>query len=206
MSLPDPHREGMLLIAMLIAGLSGQDASSPSAGSPELYAAPVVRPYEPPSAFGRQVEEGDVARPIRSRPITGPVAVEAYRDNYEQSPSLGEVSYEQSVARARAAADARMGPLDGVWKATSADGVAVLELVLSDRGTARPIEGAMSLNDATRTTVAIGSVARNDGDAVIEALVAGRPVRLRIQRLGDGWSGVLSGLGREQPVSLSRPG
>lgn len=196
----------MLLIALMIAGLSGQETSYDAAGSPELYAAPVIRPYEPPSVFGRQVEEGDVARPIRSRPITEPVAVEAYRNDYEQSPSLGEVSYEHSVARARAAADARMGPLDGTWKATSADGSPVLDLVLSDRGPGKPVEGALSLNDATRTTMAIASVKRSEGTADIEASANGRQVSLRLQRTADGWTGTLSGLGRDQAVSLSRPG
>ena len=196
----------MLLIALMIAGLSGQETSYGAAGSTELYSAPVIRPYEPPSAFGRQIEEGDVARPIRSRPITAPVAVEAYRSDYEQSPSLGEVSYEQSVARARAAADARMGPLDGVWKATGADGQPVLDLVLSDRGGAKPVEGAISLNDAVRTTVAVGSVTQTGGEAVIEAAVAGRPVQLRLRGSADGWMGTLIGLGRDQAVHLSRPG
>lgn len=195
----------MLLIALRIAGLSGQETSYGVAGSPELYAAPVIRPYEPPSAFGRQVEEGDVARPIRSRPITEPVAVEAYRNDYEQSPSLGEVSYEQSVARARAAADSRMGSLDGVWKATNADGQTVLDLVLSDRGQAKPVEGALSLNDATRTTVPVASVSQPAGETVIEASVAGRPVQLRLQMVAAGWAGTLTGLGRDQAVSLSHP-
>ena len=194
----------MLLIALMISGLAGQEASLDRVEPTEVYAAPVIRPYEPPSRFGRQVEEGDVARSIRSRPITAPVAVEAYRNNYEQSPSLGEVNYEQSVNRARAAADDRMGPLDGVWKATTADGQAVLDLVLSDRGPLG-IEGALSLNDTTHTTVPV-TASRRDTEAVIEASVGGRPVQLRLQRAADGWTGTLSGLGRDQAVSLSRPG
>jgi hypothetical protein len=196
----------MLLFALMIAGLSGQETAYSHAGSAELYTAPVVRPYEPPSDFGRQTEEGDVSRPIRSRPITASVAVEAYTGNYEQSPSLGEVSYEQSVARARAAADARMGPLDGVWKAVGADGRAVMDLVLSDRGSSKPVEGALSLNDATRSTASVASVSRDGADAVIEASVDGRPVRLRLQPSGQGWTGILSGLGRDQTVSLTHPG
>ncbi|HEX8471340.1 MAG TPA: hypothetical protein VF633_09525 [Brevundimonas sp.] len=195
----------MLLIALMIAGLSGQDTSSSAAGSPELYAAPVIRPYEPPSAFGRQIEEGDVARPIRSSPITGPVAVEAYRNNYEQTPSLGEVSYEQSVARARAVADARMGPLDGVWKATLADGTSVLDMVLSDRGAVKPVEGALSLAGKVSAATAGVSVVRSEGEAVIEASVEGRPVRLSLQRTAEGWTGTLSGLGRDQTVVLAHP-
>ena len=196
----------MLLIALMIAGLSGQEASYDAPGSQELYTAPVIRPYEPPSAFGRQVEEGDVVRPIRSRPITEPVAVEAYRNDYEQSPSLSEVSYAQSVARARAAADAGIGPLDGVWRATTVDGSSVLDLVLSDRGGSRPVEGALSLIAPVRTTVAVGLVSRTGDVAMIEASIDGRAVRLRLQRNGDGWAGTLSGLGRDQSVALIHPG
>lgn len=193
----------MLLIALMISGLAGQEASLDRVEPTEVYAAPVIRPYEPPSRFGRQVEEGDVARSIRSRPITAPVAVEAYRNNYEPSPSLGEVSYEQSVNRARAAADDRMGPLDGVWKATAADGSALLYLVLSDRGMSA-IEGALRLNDTIHTTVAVSAI-RSDTEAVVEASVGGRPVQLRLQPTAEGRTGTLSGLGRDQPVSLSRP-
>jgi hypothetical protein len=204
----------MLLFALMIAGLSGQEtAYTPAigpaigrAGSTELYAAPVVRPYEPPSDFGRQVEEGDVGRPIRSRPITGPVAVEAYTGNYEQIRSSGEVSYVQAVIRARASADARMGSLDGVWSAVGADGRPVLDLVLSDRGPSKPVEGALSLNDQTRSTAPVASVVQDGGQAVIEASVGGRPVRLRLQPSGEGWTGTLSGLGRDQAVSLTHPG
>jgi len=215
----------MLLFAFMIAGLSGQETAYSGAGgrvgSTETYAAPVIRPYEPPSDFGRQVEEGDVASPvraspiraspipglpIRSRPITAPVAVEAYDGNYEQNRSTREAAYEQAVSRARASADARMGPLDGVWSAVGADGRLVLELVLSDRGPSKPVEGALSLNDQTRSTAPLDTVTRDGVQAVIEASIGGRPVRLRLQQAGQGWTGTLSGLGRDQTVSLTHPG
>lgn len=205
----------MLLLTLMIAGvsgLSGQETTyaQPSlnrAASGEVYAAPVIRPYEPPSDFGRQVEEGDVNRPIRSRPIAGPVAVEAYQGNYEQNRSSGEVSYVAAVNRARASADARMGSLDGVWSAVGADGRPVMDLVLSDRGPSKPVEGALSLNDTTRSTAPVDSVTRDGEETVIEASVNGRPVRLRLQPAGQGgWSGTLSGLGRDQAVSLAHPG
>jgi hypothetical protein len=67
--------------------------------------------------------------------------------NYEQNRSSGEVSYVAAVNRARASADARMGSLDGVWSAVGADGRPVMDLVLSDRGPSKPVEGALSLND-----------------------------------------------------------
>ncbi|QTC90791.1 hypothetical protein [Brevundimonas goettingensis] len=189
-----------------VSGLSGQETAYAQAASSEVYAAPVVRPYEPPSDFGRQVEEGDVNRPIRSRPITGPVAVEAYQGNYEQIRSSGEIGYVAAVNRARASADARMGSLDGVWTATGADGRPVLDLVLSDRGSSKPVEGALSLNDQTRSTAPVESVTRNGEETVIEASVGGRAVRLRLRQAGQGWTGSLSGLGRDQAVSLTRPG
>lgn len=204
----------MLLLTLMIAGLSGSGASGLSgqetayaqAASSEVYAAPVIRPYEPPSDFGRQVEEGDVSRPIRSRPITGPVAVEAYEGEYEQNRSTGEIGYVAAVNRARASADARMGPLDGVWTATGADGKPVLDLVLSDRGPSKPVEGAISLNDATRSTVPVNGVSRDGEAAEIEASVGGRAVRLRLQPSGQGWTGTLSGVGRDQAVTLAHPG
>ena len=199
----------MLLLTLMIAGasgLSGQETAYARAGSTEVYAAPVVRPYEPPSDFGRQVEEGDVGRPIRSRPITGPVAVEAYQGNYEQNRSSGEIGYVAAVNRARASADARMGSLDGVWTATAADGKPVLDLVLSDRGPSKPVEGALSLNDATRSTAPVDRVTRDDQTAEVEASVGGRAVRLRLQPSGQGWTGTLSGLGRDQAVTLSHAG
>ena len=194
-----------LMISLSGSGLSGQETAYP-AGSTEVYAAPVVRPYEPPSDFGRQVEEGDVGRPIRSRPITAPVAVEAYQGNYEQNRSSGEVSYVAAVNRARASADARMGSLDGVWTAIGADGKPVLDLVLSDRGASRPVEGALSLNDATRSTAPVDRVTRGDQTAEIEASVGGRALRLRLQPSSEGWTGTLSGLGRDQAVTLAHSG
>jgi len=199
----------MLLLTLMIAGvsgLSGQETAYGQAASSEVYAAPVVRPYEPPSDFGRQVEEGDVNRPIRSRPITGPVAVEAYQGNYEQNRSTGEIGYVAAVNRARASADARMGSLDGVWTAVGADGKPVLDLVLSDRGPSKPVEGALSLNDATRSTAPVNGVSRDGEAAEIEASVGGRAVRLRLRSSGQGWTGTLSGLGRDQAVTLTHPG
>lgn len=196
----------MLLLTLMISGvsgLSGQETAYARAASTEIYSAPVVRPYEPPSNFGRQVEEGDVSRPIRSRPITAPVAVEAYEGEYEQNRSSGEIGYVAAVNRARASADARMGPLDGVWTARSADGKPVLDLVLSDRGSTKPVEGALSLNDATRSTAPVDAVVREGEAAEIQVSVGGRAVRLRLQPSGQGWTGILSGLGRDQAVTLA---
>ena len=99
-----------------------------------------------------------------------------------------------------------MGSLDGVWTAVGADGKPVLDLVLSDRGPSKPVEGALSLNDATRSTAPVNGVSRDGEAAEIEASVGGRAVRLRLRSSGQGWTGTLSGLGRDQAVTLTHPG
>jgi hypothetical protein len=201
----------MLLFALMIAGLSGQETAyaQPSlnrAASSEVYAAPVIRPYEPPSDFGRQVEEGDVNRPIRSRPIAGPVAVEAYPGNYEQNRSSGEVSYvagRQSRPRLGRRPDGAAGR--GVERRGrrrppgAGSGPVGSRTVEARRGSPEP-------ERPTRSTAPVDSVTRDGGEAVIEASINGRPVRLRLQPAGKGWTGTLSGLGRDQAVSLAHPG
>ena len=134
------------------------EASSPapqaqaySAASRELYAAPAVRPYEPPSDFGRQFAEGDADATIRTRPI-----------------------------------DAQGRPL--------------LDLVLSDSGPSRPVEGAVRAVDTDRTAL-IDAVATEGDVRVITAALDGRPLSLRLHPQGQAWAGDLSGAA----VSLVRP-
>lgn len=183
------------------------EASSPApqartygSGSGEVYVAPAVRPYEPPSDFGRQVAEGDADATIRTRPISAPVAVEAYSDTYEARRSPRELSYQQGVEAARQRQNARMGPLDGVWRVIDAQGRPLLDLILSDSGPSRPVEGALRLADADRTAL-IDAVAVEGDTRVIHAALNGRPLTLRLHRQGDVWAGELSG----DAVSLVRP-
>lgn len=174
----------------------------------ETYAAPVVRPYEPPSDLGRQAAEGDADATVRGRVIAAPVAVEAYSASYEASRSPRELSYQQGVEAARQTQNARMGPLDGEWRAVDAEGGAVLDLVLSDRGASWPIEGALRLARTDRT-VLIDSVTTAGETRVVTAAVDGRPVELRLHRQGQdqgqSWRGELAGLGRAQSLTLVRP-
>lgn len=194
--------------AAALAAQSGATAVSQprpwSAASSELYAAPVVRPYEPPSDFGRQVAEGDADASVRTRPLTAPVAVEAYSDTYETRRSPRELSYQQGVEAARLRQNARMGPLDGEWRAVDGQGRSVLDLVLSDRGPTRPVEGALRINQNDRTAL-IDSVAAEGETRIITASVEDQPVILRLHRQGDGWSAEVAGLGRNQSLTLIRP-
>lgn len=202
----------MLLLALVISGLSGpmtvpasaaqERAYSALAG--EIYTPPVVRPYEPPSNFGRQIAEGDADATVRTRPITAPVAVEAYTDTYEPRRSPRELSYEQGVENARTAQNARMGSLDGLWRVVDVGGHPVLDLVLSDRGGGSAVEGALRFTRADTTTV-VEVVTAEDGGRIISADIGGRAVALRLMPSAGGWSGEMTGVGRDQPVSLTRP-
>ncbi|CAN5228961.1 hypothetical protein BH09PSE1_BH09PSE1_16220 [soil metagenome] len=190
----------MLLLALLISGLSSPLAEP----SGQVYAPPVVRPYEPPSNFGRQIAEGDADATVRTRPIAAPVAVEAYRDTYEPVRSPREISYEQGVEAARIAQNRRMGPLDGSWRVTDAQGQTVMNIVLSDPGNGGSVEGAWNLASSDRMG-AIDAVVADGDDRVVTASIDGGNATLRLKPSANGWTGSLTGMGHERGVNLTRP-
>ena len=187
-----------MLVFALLALAAPQDTAIPYGA--ELYAAPVVRPYEPPSDFGRVVAEGDGGGDRTRRPISRPVAVEAYRGNYEYTPSNAEAAYNQGVANARANMDGRMGPLDGRWTVKDAEGQALLRLVMSDQGVGKPLEGAWR-TDGDTTRAGFIDTAERTGGAITLAWDGGR---LILHPAADGWSGDLTEGGRTRAVSLTR--
>ncbi|WP_395649491.1 hypothetical protein [Brevundimonas sp.] len=191
----------MLLLVVMLAGLSGQDRAY--SARTEVYAPPVVRPYEPPSSFGRQIAEGDADASVRRRPITAPVAVEAYRNNYEGRRTPAELSYQQGVEAARLRQNARMGSLDGLWRVVDAEGRPVLELVLSDDG-AGPVEGALRPARSDRTAP-VDVISAGDGVRTVTAALGTDTVTLRLHADGSGWTGELTGLGAARTVTLTRP-
>lgn len=165
-----------------------------------LYAAPVVRPFEPPSNFGRVTSEGDGDGGMLRRPLTRPVVVERYEGSYEYSRSGSETAYDNGVANAERTMDARMGALDGRWLLRDADGRLVMTVSLMDQGASRPLEGAFRTADAQAEVGPLSASERTDQALVLD-LEGGR---LSLSPSGEGWAGVLSLDGRERAVTLVR--
>ncbi len=182
-----------ILIATLAALLTPQTAPHPS--SLEPYSAPAIRPFEPGSDFGREIAEGDAAATAHRRPLTAPVTVEAYDRSYEASPTDLEIAYDQGVASAELRTDQTAGPLDGFWRIEDAEGRALYDLVLMDRGVG-PVEGGWRNGRDMGGAVSDGQTLTLEGGGGVIVL----------ERAGPGWRGQLSLDGRTRPVTLSRPG
>ncbi|UQV19681.1 hypothetical protein MU852_08130 [Brevundimonas albigilva] len=125
----------------LAAGLTLQTPYGALDATPETYQPPVVRPFEPPSDFGREQAQGDSGDAAHRRALTQPVVVGAYVGSYETSPSDAETAYDQGVAQAEITMDSRAGPLDGRWRVLDAEGRPLMSLALTDLGGGRRIEG-----------------------------------------------------------------
>ncbi|SDR11547.1 hypothetical protein [Brevundimonas sp. 374] len=173
--------------------------------TPETYRAPAVRPYQPPSRFGRETAEGDGEIDLHRRPLTAPVAVDDYAGDYEFSPSDSQTTYDQGVAQAAIDAEAAMGPLDGRWRIAQPDGKPLLSLSLTDRGEGRRVEGAWRRLDAPagvdRTGFA-GPVS-TQGEVVVIPLSEGE---LHLHPAADSWAGEWIRDGRARRVTATRPG
>lgn len=126
---------------VLLPALMTQQPTATSPSSQQLYERPLVRPFEPASSFGREKAEGDADNDVWRKPLTGPVTINAYRHSYEVSPNDQQIAYEQAVAQREIDYDDRMGPLDGRWHVMGPSGDAMLNLVISDSGDTRPVEG-----------------------------------------------------------------
>lgn len=187
------------LILLAVASIAAQEGAVAYRAS-ELYAPPVVRPFEPPSNFGRVVEEGDGRGDPRRRPLIAPVAVESYSRSYEYAPSTADAAYDQGVDNAERAMDSRMGPLDGVWKVRDAGGRLVMRIALMDRGEARPLEGAFQKADAAAELAPFTTIERA-GDRVAFGFENGR---IEMTATPEGWTGRLVEGDRERTVSLTR--
>ncbi|WP_438851723.1 hypothetical protein [Brevundimonas nasdae] len=187
------------------SALTVQATYGPLDATPETYQPPIIRPFEPPSDFGRTPAQGD-GETIRHRaPLTRPVTVDAYAASYEVSPSDMEIAYDQGVAQAELDTDRRMGPLDGRWRVTGGDGKPFLSLALTDRGGGRMIEGAWTRLDDRPGVEHSGPAgpATTDGQTIIVPITGGE---LHLQQAGAGWTGALIQNGRRHPVTVTRPG
>ncbi len=128
-----------MLATLIIALLAPAVQSVPPPPPAPAYEAPPVRPFEP---TGPLVVQGSEAVAPTPRTLDAPVPVDAYRGDYEQSPTETELAYAQGVAQAEISMDSRMGALDGSWRVTNASGVVLFTLVLADDGLGAPVEGA----------------------------------------------------------------
>ncbi|MBU2116737.1 MAG: hypothetical protein KJ954_03970 [Alphaproteobacteria bacterium] len=191
----------MIAAFVALLALAVQDPPPPPV-SPDVDAPPPVRPFEPPSDFGREIPQGDgAARPHRG-PIPAPVPVEAYTGQYEAEPTAAEAGYAQGVAGAELTMDARAGPLDGRWSVVDASGRPLLRLVLSDPGPDLAVEGAWRAESGPGRGVAAsdGEGGRRDVDLVLHGAGV-----LRLTPVPAGWEGVLiDPEGRARPVRLTR--
>lgn len=200
----------MIWLAMSLALTAVQDGPVPyTAASPtsqQLYSGPPVRPYEP--SWDTPEAEGD-AYMVTRRALEAPVALQAYNGTYEATPTDAEVVYQQGVASAALRANSLMGPLDGRWRVTGPDGAAVLELLMMDRGDGALVEGAWrepSAPDGALTSRRLGAlslVVRSGDDLTIDVDDPDSPARLRLERDGAGWRGILERNGRTTPVTMA---
>ncbi|WP_428151328.1 hypothetical protein [Brevundimonas sp.] len=189
----------MLVFALISLAVSPMQ-SAPVAYTAQVYQAPVVRPFEPPSNFGRVTEEGDGGGDRTLRVITAPVSVEAYRRSYEHAPSRADNAYDAGVENAERAMDARMGPLDGRWHLKDGEGRTLMTLSLMDQGQSKPLEGAYRTADAQAEVGPLTGAERSAGSLVLD-LDGGR---LSLSPSGDGWTGTLTQGERERAVTLVR--
>lgn len=188
----------MMVFALISLAVSPLQ-SAPVAYTAQVYQAPVVRPFEPPSNFGRVTEEGDGGGDRALRVIRAPVSVEAYSRSYEHAPSRADNAYDAGVENAERAMDARMGPLDGRWVLRDGEGRALMTVSLMDQGEAKPLEGGYRTADA-QAEVGPLSAQRSPGVLVLEIGTG----RVTLQATAEGWAGTLSRDGRDRPVTLVR--
>lgn len=197
---PRLQSQRMSLFTLILLAVSPvqQDGAVPY--TREVYAPPPVRPFEPPSSFGRVTAEGDGGGDIRRAPLVAPVAVEDYSRSYEYAPSTADNAYDRGVDNAEAAMDARMGPLDGLWSLRDAEGRLILHLALSDRGAGRPLEGAFRKTDVTGGLAPVEAATHQAGRL---SLTLGE-ARLDLTPSGDLWQGTWVEDGQTRSVRLTR--
>ena len=180
-------------IVAAFAGLLMQQQAEPHPSTLSLYQAPAIRPFEPPSDFGREAAQGDGDAGVHRRPMEAPVSVERYARSYEFTPTDTETAYDQGVASAEIRVDQTAGPLDGAWRVTDDRGHVLFDMVISDRGTL--VEGGWRGGEGSGVVTADGRTVTLDGLGV-----------LALEAEGAAWRGTLTGSGRPKTVTVSRPG
>ena len=189
----------------ILAVLAVQDLSTSRTSPDRLYERPAVRPYEPPSDFGREAAQGDSEGSVYRRPLTASVAVNDYRHSYEVSPTDAEVAYDQGVTQAEQDSDARMGPLDGRWTLRDSQGRDIAYLVLFDAGEDWSIEGAWMRPGRPGAAGALAPVEEvsRAADGSISARLGDLGVLTLTPSVGGQWTSMLSRGDNTTPVALT---
>lgn len=200
----------MIWLAISLALTAAQDGPVPyTAASPtsrQLYSGPPVRPYEP--SWDTPQAEGDTYMVTR-RTLETPVVLQAYDGTYEATPTDAEVVYQQGVTSAALRANSLMGPLDGRWRVTAANGTPVLELLMMDGGDGALVEGAWrepAAPDGALTSRRLGAlslIVRSGDSLTIDVEDPDGPARLSLERDGAGWRGTLERNGVATPVLMA---
>ncbi len=177
------------IIAAAFAALLQQAAPHPSTQA--LYEPPAIRPFEPPSDFGRETAQGDSATDLHRPALEAPVTVDSYARSYEAGPADAEIAYDQGVASAEIRADQAAGPLGGHWRIVDAGGVVLVDLVLNDAG--RLVEGGWRGPAGSGDAYVVDGTLRLDGLGTV-----------MLERAGDGWRGRLHAEGAARAVTLTR--
>jgi hypothetical protein len=119
-------------------------------------------------------------------------------------------AFDSKILADGAAAEARKGPLDGVWLLKSTDGAALYAFLLSDQING-PVEGAWRDLRRNLTVTSSGFIAEihHDDEALSLRFYVRdetHPVLVRLSPDGQGrWRGTLTDeAGRKWPISLER--
>ena len=192
------------LIALLAAVAPAQGALAQD----DSQAGVITLPYQPPGpwSFSRRSMPIPVQRvTVRDRPTMV--------DELDATPEYPASPQSQGFdARIRASSDAAeglMGPLDGAWVVSGADGRALVVLQLVDPGDGSGrLEGAwrdLMTPDGVEPVGLIDSLVRGSGDLIIRFQPRGAGqvlLRIRPESGGRGWSGQMFDGDKAIPITM----
>lgn len=167
----------------------------------------IVLPYQPPTnwSFSRRSMPIPVQRvTVRDRPTL----VDELDATPEYPPSPQSLGYDARIRASSDAAEGLMGPLDGAWVVSAADGRALVVLQLVDPGDGSGrLEGAwrdLMTPDGVEPVGLIDSLARGSSDLIIrfQPRGAGRVLLQVRPDTGGGWSGQMFDGDKAVPITM----
>ncbi len=190
------------------SGVEAITHAAPHPSSAITYAAPRVRPHEPPSNFGRPAPvrpQGDLdAEPVRIVVEPG-LSVDAYRGQLERPLAEADRRYHEAVRDAEARYDATMGPLDGHWQLADLNGQPLLELLITDDG-ASLLEGAFRELNPNHPHQRVGHIETSrlaNGRLSLSLRGDGSQRVLELWQEGGFWRGAYSEAPGAEPIGVN---